>query len=121
MQPITDGTIIITKNRAGLEAWAGTYIVHQLSARDYLQLIDDCVLYYRNQPNWNGEIADSEMKLRIVAASVTKDGHVLTTEIPSKLYEILASKALPVNTVSRQEHESLFLDSSTINQQSTEA
>jgi len=98
--------------------WEGTYTVHMLNAREYLQTAEELVQEARQKPNWNGELSEMELKYRLTCKATTKDGQPLNpnSELPAKLYELLSSVALPVNTLTRAEAQQLFLELSKNNQ-----
>ncbi len=97
--------------------WAGLYVIYQLDARDYLHVMDDAIRYCQSLggAEWDGQVPNSEVMLRIVCKSTTHDGKVLdpALPIPSKLYEALAGISIPANTLTQKESQSLFLVSST--------
>ncbi|MFA5307005.1 MAG: hypothetical protein WC365_06170 [Candidatus Babeliales bacterium] len=110
--------------------WDGLYTVHELDAREYLQaqssatslMIEEYALQNKDKPEceqlkWNGIIPEDIMTLHIVCKSVTLNGIELSPKFPppSKIYEPLSWKALPVNTISKNEFEALFLSSATNN------
>ena len=101
------------------DEWAGVYKVHMLDAREYLQVMDDVARYcLATFPDWDGVPPQTEIIMRIVCKASTHDGKPIdpTLPMPGKLYEILSSIAIPANTLSKQESQALFLDSSTSNQ-----
>jgi hypothetical protein len=106
--------------------WDGQYIIHELNAREYLQaqsaatsfmiqeyLIENTGKPENEQDKWNGIIPEDVMTLHIVCKSVTLNGIQLDPKIPppAKIYEPLAWKTLPANTISKDEFEALFLSS----------
>ena len=93
------------------DKWAGVYKIHLLSAREYLQVGEQLVQKQRKDPNWNGQMDMTELRIMLVCKATLRDDKSLDTEIPSKLYELLSAIALPLNTLSTQETEQLFLPS----------
>lgn len=117
MKPIE--TISITKEQATAwrigNEWAGEYEVNLLNAREYLTVGEELVQELRQNPNWNGVVAESEIRLRLVCKAVRHDKQNIDakTDMPSKLYELLSSKVLPLNTLSLAEVSTFLPTSST--------
>ena len=117
MKPVE--TFTITKQNAAAwrigEEWAGEYEINMLTAREYLVIPEDYVQELRRNPNWNNVIPESEIRLRIVCKAVRHDKQAINVNIdmPSKIFEILSSKVLPLNTLSLAE-VSTFLPTSSM-------
>ena len=124
MKPIE--TISITKEQASAwrigDEWAGEYEINLLTAREYLAVGEELVQELRRDPNWNGVVIESEIRLRIVCRAVRHDKQIIDAkaDMPSKLYEILSSKVLPLNTLSLAE-VSTFLPTSSTKTQTAQA
>ena len=115
--------------------WAGVYTVHILMADEYMLLIEKTKLDMQMQnKDWNGVIPESKVCQAIVSAAVTfkaattatkdnsaatavEDNSAAKTEsqplcsfagVPAKLYELLASVAIPINTLSQAEGQRLY-------------
>ena len=99
------------------DKWAGVYKIHILSAREYLQVGESLVQQQRQRDaNWNGQMDMNELRIMLVCKATLHNDKPVDPEMPSKLYEILSMIALPLNTISVQETEQLFLPSKTGNQ-----
>jgi len=109
------------------EEWAGAYVVHELDAREYIQMQSEATSFMveevtrlhgkpveKGEQVWDGVIPPDVMNKFLVCKSVTHDGKPLDPRghIPSKLYEILSWKSLPINSLSGEEYNQLFLSSS---------
>jgi hypothetical protein len=98
-------------SQIGVE-YAGTYTIHVLNAKEYLQAAEELTQQKRFDAQKEGKQAEpfteAEFKVAILYKSVTKDGELLPQELPSKLYEILSSVAIPLNTYSQEEGRQLF-------------
>jgi hypothetical protein len=86
----------------------GTYTVHLLNAKEYLQTAEELTLKKRQELQkqdevFNGQISEIELRTAIVYKAVTKDDNPLPEDIPSKLYEILAYVAIPLNMLNQDE------------------
>jgi hypothetical protein len=86
----------------------GTYTIHILNAKEYLQTAEELTLKKRQElqainETFNGQISEVALRTAIVYKSVTKDGQPLPEDIPSKLYEILAYVAIPLNMLNQDE------------------
>ena len=97
------------------DKWAGVYKIHILSAREYLQVGESLVQQQRKNPNWNGQMDMNELRINLVCKATLHNDKPVDPEMPSKLYEILSMIALPLNTISVQETEQLFLPSNKVN------
>ena len=49
-----------------------------------------------------------KVRRAVVYASCTKDGAALPNDLPAKLFELLASVAVPLNTLDLKEQQELF-------------
>jgi hypothetical protein len=95
------------------EEYNGTYTVHILNAKEYLQAAEELIQAKRFEAQkkgetWKGNIPETELRNAILHASVTKDGQPLPQELPSKLYEILSFVAVPLNMLSQEEGQNLL-------------
>jgi hypothetical protein len=91
----------------------GTYIINQLNAKEYLQAAEELTQQKRLESQTQGEtfkgqLNETDLRNAIFYKTVTKDGQPLAQDIPSKLYEILAFVAIPLNMLSQDEGTALL-------------
>ena len=103
--------------------WTGKYEIRQLNAKEYLQIGEKCLqkvrmeLIKQGRDNEPPVIPPFMFNFEVVLASVRFKGKRLPENIPSKLYEILSSYAIPLNLLTPQERELYFLRDSTTKSQ----
>lgn len=93
--------------------YAGEYAVKSLSATEYLKIMEDLIEKKRFEAKqkdvkWNGDLPSTDVRYAIVVNSCTKDGNGLPETIPSKLFELLASVAVSLNTLNDDEQRELY-------------
>lgn len=91
--------------------WEGEYEVSQLPANEYVNLGDELVDEARKQGRDVFDVPRSQFNMRLVLKACRHNGKALPQSVPSKLFEILANIALPLNTLSLAEKQELFLES----------
>jgi hypothetical protein len=114
-QAILTETYLVSKNlmlQIGDEH-AGTYVIHVLSAKEYLEASEDLIQQKRLEAqkvgnDFNGQISEIELRRAIVYKAVTKNGKQLPDDLPSKLYELLAVPAVQANMLTQEEGRELF-------------
>jgi len=96
--------------------WAGTYTIGMLDAEEYLMIGEELFQELRAKPDWKGFIPESKAKKRLVLKSVLHDGKPIPDDafLPCKLYEILQQLVMPLNGLTTQEGQDLFLRSTTV-------
>lgn len=95
------------------EEWSGTYTIHVLTAKEYLNVAEELTQKKRLESQaknkvWVGEITETELRSAVIYRAVTKDGAALTADLPSKLFEILAFIAVPLNMITQSEGQELL-------------
>lgn len=93
--------------------YAGTYTVKSLMASEYLAMMENLISAKRAEAqlkdeSWNGDVPVTEVRRAVVYAACSKDGSELPTDLPAKLFELLASVAVPLNTLDLKEQQELF-------------
>jgi hypothetical protein len=93
--------------------YAGTYTVKSLMASEYLAMMEELIAAKRSESqlkgeDWTGDIPATEVRKAIVYKSTSKDGQPLPTDVPAKLFELLASVAVPMNSLDLAEQQALF-------------
>ncbi len=93
--------------------WSGTYEIHILNAREYLEAAEELVQEIREKGEYNGTLPEFVLQYHIVCKAVKHNGQPLNPkgDIPSKIYELLQFKALPLNTLTKNEATSFFQSS----------
>jgi hypothetical protein len=82
-------------------------------AKEYLATAEQVIQELRSEANskgetWTGILPQTMLHRAVVYAACRKDGEVLPDDIPSKLFELLASVAVPMNTLSEAEQRNLL-------------
>ena len=95
------------------DEWAGTYTVRMLMSKEYLAVTEEIIQAKRAEAQlrgdeWDGTIPLTEIRRGIVFKSCSKDGQPLAEDIPAKLFELLASVSVPMNTLDVSEGQALF-------------
>ncbi len=93
--------------------YEGTYTVKMLMSKEYLNITEKIIQELRLQAQadsviWDGVLPQTLVNRGIVYASVQKDGKALPDDIPAKLFEALASVAIPMNTLTQAEAQELY-------------
>jgi hypothetical protein len=93
--------------------YAGTYTVRMLMSKEYLAVTERLIQEEREralqrEQTWTGELPRTLIQRGLVYAACQKDGKPLPDDVPVKLYELLASAALPMNTLSQAEGQELY-------------
>ena len=114
MKPVKTFTIPDSIIEAIGSEWKGTYTVYLLDAEEYLATGEDIVTELREKGEWHGIMPEAKLKKRIVCKSITLNEKPLAPDafIPSKLFEVLQAYSVPLNMLSQQEAQDLFLRSS---------
>ena len=114
MKPIKTFTLPDSIIEAVGSEWKGTYTVHLLDAEEYLATGEDIVNELRAKGEWTGVMPEAKLKKRIVCKSITFNDKPLEPDafMPSKLFEVLQAYSVPLNMLSQQEAQDLFLRSS---------
>lgn len=95
------------------DEWAGTYTVRMLMSKEYLAVTEEVIQKLRSEAQirgdvWNGVLPTSEVQRGLVFKACSKDGEALPDDIPAKLFEVLASVAIPLNTLDVAEGQQLY-------------
>ncbi len=91
------------------DEWRGTYTAKLLMADEYMRITEELVAKLRDKEGWNGLIPPTAIHEAIIYAACQKDGAPLPKNLPAKLYEILVTVAVGMNTLSQAEEKALLL------------
>jgi len=95
------------------EEWNGEYTFYVITAKEYRSFVEELIQKARMEnPDWNGEIAITELQAYIMHKTVKLNGKELPMDMPAKLYDLLYNVAVPLNMSTPAEARSLFLESS---------